>query len=113
MKYPDNTIRHKVYVQTDKGSKLHGYADIVTKIFYRNVTYHDRMHMYKAWSLHPEVMQKLKEKGYKSIIFTVKGALNTKTIRISVEDALKHGFERTHSGGPTWYIPEEHWHEIV
>lgn len=106
-------MKTPVYVQTDKGSRLHGYADKETLVFERNVTYKDRMHMYKAWSVHPEVMRKLKEKGYKTIRFYVSGALTDKVLEITVEDAVLKGFEATHAGGPTWYIGEEHWHERV
>lgn len=107
----DEPRQVKVYVDTDRGSRLHGYAEPETKTFYRNVSYHDRMHMYKAWSLHPEVMQKLKDKEYKQIVFNVKTAFGKKVISISVEDALAKGFLATHGGGPTWYIEEQYWHE--
>jgi len=95
---------------------IHGYAYPDEKVFERNVKYKDMMFKYKAWSVNPDILEKLIDKKYKTIRFNIKPNVSEPfTLTISVEDAARHGFKDTFKGGPTWYIPEDKFtrHEKV
>lgn len=106
-------MKINTYVDTPKGKKLHGQRDPETKTFERHLKYKDMMFKYKAWSIEPHILEKLKENDYKELVYYITSKQGTKVLRISVEDALANGFKETHGGGPTWYIREEYWHEGV
>lgn len=106
-------MKINTYVDTPKGKKLHGQRDTEAKVFERYLKYKDMMFKYKAWSIEPSILEKLKENNYKELRYYITSRHGTKALRISVDDALAHGFKETNGGGPTWYIREEHWYEIV
>jgi hypothetical protein len=104
-------MKLKVHVDTPRGRKLHGEVDTEAKIFERRLKYKDMMFKYKAWSINPNVLWKLRDKGYKELHYYITSKTGTKLLRISVEDAIAKGFKETFAGGPTWYIAEAYWNE--
>ena len=91
-----------VYVNTPYGERKHG--EIHGKYFIRKVREKDRMKIFDAWSINPDIISELQEKQIEELHF-IRG--NKKYI-ISIEKALDKGFEKTFSGGRTFYIPIQH-----
>lgn len=95
----------KVMVSTPQGVKFHGWIDNERELFLREVTEGDRMKIYDAWSIHPDVFERIK--NLNGLRYKDK---DTGTIyNISIPNAIKHGFTKTHGGGKTFYIPIKYW----
>jgi len=91
------------FVETPKGMKPHGF--LKDRKFCRRVTAKDRMKIFDAWSIHPDVLKYLEDNDIPDIHYKDE----EKDYRITTESARTNGFERNFSGGKTFYIPIKHW----
>ncbi len=95
----------RVMVQTPAGEKYHGYIE--QGMFCRNVSDKDMMRIFQAWSIHPEALENIKQRGINGLCYYHKDAKTKYSIPLS--EALKLGFEREFAGGKTFYIQLKHW----
>lgn len=93
-----------IKVNTPKGEKYHG--EIKNGNFYREVDYwKDRLIKWNSWSIHPDALEIIKREKVKNLIYKT----DKDTFCISLEEAIKYGFEGNLGGGRTIYIPLKHW----
>ncbi len=96
---------NSIYITQPSGQKVvHGKLE--GKVFHRTVKEKDKMRIFDAWSINPSVLDTIKENVERLEYYN---ADNGKTYKISIEDALKNGFEREFAGGRTFYIPLKFW----
>lgn len=98
---------NQFFVSTPRGRKMHGFLkeEAEGMKFCRRVAKKDIMKIFQAWSINPEVLDYLKQHAVKNIHFKDEDT----DYRISMERALEKGFEKTYSGGRTFYIPIKFW----
>ncbi len=95
---------NEFYVETPQGMRPHGF--IKDNKFCRRVKEKDRMQIFDAWSINPEVMSNI---FLNPEVDTIHYKDEDHDYKISIEDAMVHGFEKTFSGGTTRYIPIKFW----
>lgn len=96
--------RRTVFVHTPQGERRHG--EVVGKTFRREVDWHkDRMRIFDAWTIHPEVIARLEAGGVRKLAYNCGGDMYT----ITLAQAKRHGFTKAFAGGITHYIPLKHW----
>lgn len=98
---------NEFYVETPNGMRPHGF--IKDNKFCRRVKEKDRMQIFDAWSINPEVMKELNNRKIELLHYKDEDH----DYKISIEDALIHGFEKTFSGGVTFYIPIKYWDKQI
>lgn len=97
-----------VFVNTPKGRRQHGAVDD-NNTFVREVKTKDLMRIYDAWSINPDVLEKLPDMKVDKLEYRH----GTHTYSITTADAVEHGFIRTHGGGRTVYIPRKWWTKTI
>ncbi len=94
---------NKFIVETPDGWKPHGF--IKDNKFCRRVEEKDRMRIFDAWSINPEVLEYLKTNNIPELHYKDE----VKDYKISLENAILYGYEDTFAGGKTFYIPIKFW----
>jgi len=93
----------RITVNTPKGEKYHG--DWEGDTFTRKVRKDkDFMRIYESYSIHPKIIEKANAMNLKKLRFVDEN----NTYEISIDDAREHGFQKTHAGGPTYYLQLKH-----
>jgi len=101
--------KQPIFITTPKGKEvLHGYWGEYEghPCFIRKVSESDKMTIFNAWSINPEVLEKIKEK-VDGLVY-VQG---TTLFTINISNAIEYGFEKEFAEGKTVYIPIKHWHK--
>jgi len=94
----------KLIVSTPNGPRYHG--EIKGDSFHRKVNMaKDLLRIFNAWSIHPDALKECEAKGVAKLVYTDED----ERYEISLVSAIENGFERTFSGGPTFYIPLKFW----
>jgi hypothetical protein len=98
-------MENNIYITQPSGQRVvHG--KLIGSVFYRSVKEKDKMRIFDAWSINPNVLDQIKDSVKLLEYYNID---NNQTYKISMEDALKNGFEREFSGGKTFYIPLKFW----
>lgn len=67
------------------------------------------MQIFNAWSINPEVLKELIERKIELLHYKDEEY----DYKINMQDARDHGFEKTFSGGETFYIPIKFWDKQI
>ena len=92
-----------IRVPTPGGLKHHGHLVTQpdgTKYFHRRVEDKDRMRIYDAWSIHPQIIEE-----YGDQIIGIMWETKNFLYKVKTENIQEAGFEKEHSGGKTMYFP--------